>query len=135
LPGFFRRNRVFFASVFCLLLAAGLALRTSRERTRTDGLGRFFLEVIAPLAQGTSAVRRSVTGSWRGLAELARARDESRRLEAEVRRQAQQLDRLSEVELENARSASSSTSANRCTATSSPPASSGVTPPGSHARC
>jgi rod shape-determining protein MreC len=103
LLGFLRRNRILLTSAFCLLLAAGLALRTSRERTRTDGLGRVFLEMMAPLQRATSTVRQSVTASWDGVAELFRARGESRRLTAENERLARELDRLTEVELENAR--------------------------------
>ena len=101
--GFIRRNRILLASAFCLLVAAALALRTSRERTRTDGLGRVFLEVVAPLQRATTSVRRAVTGSWNNVAELFRARGESRRLAAEVQRLTADLDRLREVEFENAR--------------------------------
>lgn len=70
---------------------------------RADRLGRFFLEVMAPLEQGTSAVRRSLTGSWQSMAELLRARAENRRLGPEVERLGREVDRLAELELENAR--------------------------------
>src|SRR5262247_2679063 len=70
---------------------------------RTDGLGRAFLEIMAPFQRVTTGVRRSLAGGWEGVAELLRARDESRRLAAEAQRLAGEVDRLREVELENAR--------------------------------
>jgi rod shape-determining protein MreC len=100
---FLRRNRVLLASAFCLLVAAALVGRTSRERTRADALGRFFLEVMAPLERGTAAVRRAVAASWQDLLGLVRARDENAVLRARVRQLMQELDALAEFELENAR--------------------------------
>jgi rod shape-determining protein MreC len=100
---FLRRNRVLLTSALCLVLAAGLALQTGRAQTRADWLGRFFLEVMAPLQRSAAAVRRTVAASWRGLAELVEARTENVALRDRARRLEQELDRLSEVELENAR--------------------------------
>jgi rod shape-determining protein MreC len=100
---FLRRNRVLLASAFCLLLAAGLVLRTDRARARDDRLARFFLEVMAPLQRGASAVSGAVTGSWRGVAELVRARRENVVLRTRAQRLEQQLDRVTEIELENER--------------------------------
>jgi rod shape-determining protein MreC len=72
-------------------------------RTRDDRLARFFLEVMAPFQRGTAAVAGTITGSWRGLTELVRARRENATLRLRTRGLEQQLDRLTEVELENAR--------------------------------
>lgn len=101
--GFLRRNRVLFTSAVCLVLAAGLAVHTSRERTRTDRLGRFFLEVMAPLQRVTSAVSSAVTGSVQGVRDLLAARTENARLRGALRRATDDLGRLTELELENAR--------------------------------
>jgi rod shape-determining protein MreC len=100
---FLRRNRVLLAAALCLVLAAGLALQTGRAQTRADWLGRFFLEVMAPLQRSAAAVRRAVAASWRGVAELVGARTENVVLRERTRRLEQELDRLSELELENAR--------------------------------
>jgi rod shape-determining protein MreC len=100
---FFRRNRVLLASAFCVLLAAGLAVRTGTGRTRNDGLGRFFLEVMAPFQRSTAAVGRAVGGTWQGFVDLWRARGENVRLRERTRALTQELERLTEVELENAR--------------------------------
>jgi rod shape-determining protein MreC len=100
---FLRRNRVLLVSAFCLLLAAGLVLRTDRARARDDRLARFFLEVMAPLQRGTSAITGAVSGTWRGAAELVRARSENVTLRERTRGLEQQLDRITEIDLENAR--------------------------------
>ncbi len=101
--GFLRRNRVLVTSALCLVLGAGLAVRTSRDRTRPDGLGRFFLEVMAPLQRATSAVRTAVGGSVQGVQDLFRARTENERLRVALRRATDDLGRLTELEMENAR--------------------------------
>ena len=101
--GFLRRNRVLLTSALGLLVAAGLAVRTSREPARADGLGRFFLEVMAPLQRSTSAVRGTVTGSVQSMRELFQARDENARLRTALRRATDDLGRLTELELENTR--------------------------------
>jgi rod shape-determining protein MreC len=100
---FLRRNRVLLASALCLVLAAGLAVQTSRTPARADTLGRFFLEVMAPFQASAAAVRRTAAASWRSVAELVGAREENVVLRGRVRRLEQELDRLSEVGLENAR--------------------------------
>jgi rod shape-determining protein MreC len=100
---FLRRNRVLLTSALCLVLAAGLAVQTSRTPTRADWLGRFFLEVMAPLQRSTAAVGRTVAASWHDVAELVGARNENVALRGRVRRLEEDLDRLSEVDLENAR--------------------------------
>jgi rod shape-determining protein MreC len=100
---FIRRNRVLLTSALCLLVGAGLVMRMGRQPTRADGLGRFFLEVMAPLQRTTTSMRRIVTGTWEGLFALISARDENVALRAHVRQLTQQLDRATETELENAR--------------------------------
>ncbi len=101
--GFLRRNRVLVTSALCLVLGAGLAVRTSRDRARTDGLGRIFLEVMAPLQRTTSAVRSTLGGTVQSVRELFQARTENERLRASLRRATDDLGRLTELELENAR--------------------------------
>jgi rod shape-determining protein MreC len=98
---FIRRNRVLLTSALCLMLGAVLVVQA--RRTRSDRLGRFFLEVMAPLQRVTSSVGHAFTGSWRGLGELVRARSENEVLRERARQLHRELDRLNEVELENAR--------------------------------
>jgi rod shape-determining protein MreC len=98
---FLRRNRVLLASALCLLLGAGLVAQT--RRGRGDRLGRFFLEVMAPLQRGTAALGRAVSGRWHGVVELMHAREDNVVLRQRARRLRAEVDRLAEVELENAR--------------------------------
>ena len=100
---FIRRNRVFLTSALCLLLAAGLAVRTGRQRTRADRLGRFFLEVMAPLQRSTAAVDLAVVSAWRRAVDLVRARNENVTLRARVQQLEEAGDRQSELEIENTR--------------------------------
>jgi rod shape-determining protein MreC len=103
LLNFLRRNRVLLTSALCLLVAGGLVVRSGTERTRTDGLGRFFLWLMAPIQGGTAAVERTVSGTWQGAVELWRARRDNVVLRDDRRRLEQELDRLAEVEIENGR--------------------------------
>ena len=73
------------------------------RRGRGDRLGRFFLELMAPLQRGTAALGRAVSGRWRGVVELMHAREDNVALRQRARRLHAELDRLAEVELENAR--------------------------------
>jgi len=100
---FLRRNRVFLTSAFGLALAAILVVQTGHTPARSDRLGRFFLEVMAPLQRSVAAVERMVSGSWHGVADLLSARGENVALRARVRLLEQELDRLAEVGLENGR--------------------------------
>jgi len=100
---FIRRNRVFLTSAACLLLAAGLAFRTGRQQTRADRLGRFFLELMAPLQRSTAAVDRAVVSVWRSVIELVGARNENVVLRVRVQQLEQEMDRRSELDIENAR--------------------------------
>jgi rod shape-determining protein MreC len=100
---FLRRNRVLLTSALCLGLAAVLVVQTGRTPARSDRLGRFFLEVMAPLQRSTAAVGRTVSGAWHGIGDVLRARSENVALRARARLLEQELDRLSEVALENGR--------------------------------
>ena len=100
---FIRRNRVFLTSAACLLLAAGLAFRTGRQQTRADRLGRFFLELMAPLQRSTAAVDRAVVSAWRSVVELVGARNENVVLRVRIQQLEQEVDRRSELDIENAR--------------------------------
>ena len=90
-------------SAFCLALAAGLAEQTQQPPLRSDRLGRWMLELMAPLQASAAAVQRAVAGTWRGVGDLVRARAENVALRARARGLEERLDRLDEVELENAR--------------------------------
>src|SRR5438552_17773198 len=58
---------------------------------------------MAPLQRSTTAVGRVVSGSWRAIAELVGARAENAALREQTRQLHRELDRLAEVDLENAR--------------------------------
>lgn len=100
---FIRRNRVLLASAALLVLAAALVVQTGKAPARNDRLGRFFLELMAPLQRSTTAVGRVVSGSWRGVAELLGARSENVALREQARQLRRELDRLAEVDIENER--------------------------------
>jgi len=100
---FLRRNRAVLSSAVFLLIAGVLALRTGGERARNDPLGRFFLEVMAPLQRGSTAVGQTVVGTWRGVGELMHSRQDNEALRQQVRELEQRVARLDEAELENAR--------------------------------
>jgi len=100
---FLRRNRAFLSSALFLVLAGTLLVRTGGTRTRDDRLGRVFLELMAPLQSGTATIGRTVSGTWHGVGELFRARRDAGELAERVRELEQQLARLDETELENAR--------------------------------
>src|SRR4029077_13975276 len=73
------------------------------ERGRNDPLGRFFLEVMAPLQRASTSVTSTVSGTWHGLGDLMHSREENQTLRDRVRDLEQQVARLSETELENVR--------------------------------
>ena len=91
------------SSAVFLLIAGVLALRTGAERARSDPLGRFFLEVMAPLQRASTAVGHAVGGTWRGVGELMHSREENEALRQRVRELDQHVAQLDEAELENAR--------------------------------
>jgi len=100
---FLRRNRAILSSAIFLALAGVVALRTGMERARNDPLGRFFLEVMAPLQRGSSAVGQSISGTWRSVGDLMRSRNENEALRTRVRDLEQEVARLGEAQLENVR--------------------------------
>jgi len=100
---FLRRNRAVLSSGLFLALAGVLALRMGAERGRSDPLGWFFLEVMAPLQRASTAVTRTVSGTWHSLGDLMHSREENETLRDRVRDLEQQVVRLNEAELENAR--------------------------------
>ena len=100
---FIRRNRVLLASAALLVVAAALVVQTGRAPVRNDRLGRFFLELMAPLQRSVAAVGRAVSGSWRAMSELVQARGQNAALREHTRQLERELDRLAEVDLENAR--------------------------------
>ena len=100
---FIRRNRVLLASAALLVVAAALVVQNGRTPARNDHLGRFFLEVMAPLQRSATAVENAITGSWRGVGDLVHARSENAALREQARQLHRELDRLAEVDLENAR--------------------------------
>jgi rod shape-determining protein MreC len=94
---------VLLAWALCLGVAAALVVQSGRGTARGDRLGRFLLEVMAPFQRGATGAVGTIAGSWRGAAELFRARTDNAALRDRARRLEQELDRLSEVELENER--------------------------------
>jgi rod shape-determining protein MreC len=99
---FLRRNRVLFASAGFCLLATGLVLSASPS-TRDDRLGRFFLELMAPLQGAVAAIRNTVSGAWNSVAGVLDARDQNVVLRGRVDELERDLARLAEVDLENVR--------------------------------
>jgi len=100
---YIRRNGVLLTVALCLAVGAALVVRGGRAPGRADPLGQVFLELMAPLQRTASAVGRVVSGSWRGVADLLQARGENALLRERAQRLEQDLGRLAEVELENAR--------------------------------
>jgi len=100
---YIRRNGVLLTVALCLVVGAALVVRSGRVPGRADPLGRAFLELMAPLERAASALGRGVSGSWHGVADLVNARGENAVLRERAQRLERELDRLSEMELENAR--------------------------------
>jgi rod shape-determining protein MreC len=102
---FLRRNRLLATAALFLVVAAALVVRTGTtpSRWRDDGLGRLFLEVMAPLQRVGMATGRSVADAWQGAAGLWGARQEAETLRARVVELERDTARLADAELENAR--------------------------------
>ncbi len=100
---FLRRNRVLVATVILLAVGTILVAGGAGQRLREDRLGRFFLEVLAPLQQAVTAITDVVQDGWEGIAGVVTARREVLRLAARVRELERQIARLPELELENER--------------------------------
>lgn len=90
-------------AALCLGVGAALVLQAGRTPGRGDGLGRAFLELMAPFQRGASGIGRTVSGSWHGVVDMVHARGENVTLRERTQRLERELDRLSEVDLENAR--------------------------------
>jgi rod shape-determining protein MreC len=100
---FLRRNRLLTTAAIFLLLAAALIVRSGGSQLRDDRVGRLLLEALAPVQRITTRTSRALVNAWEGLAGLWRARVEADALRARVQELDQQVARLGEVELENAR--------------------------------
>src|SRR4051794_2422904 len=98
---FLRRNRVLLASALFLILAAGLVLGGAGGRTRSDSLGRIFLEIMAPLLRVGAVVSHTLGGVWDSGAALLRAHDDADTLRTRVRELEEATAQLAEAEQEN----------------------------------
>ena len=100
---FLRRNRLLATAALFLMVAAALIVRTSASRLRDDRLGWLFLEVMAPLQRGATAVSRAVASLRGGAVDLWQAREEVEALRARVRDLERDTANLAETQLENDR--------------------------------
>jgi rod shape-determining protein MreC len=100
---FIRRNRVLVASLCCLAFAAVLVASTATGRGRTDRLGGFVLDLMAPLQRLGSTVTGSVADVWRDAAAIFRRRAELDWLYERIATLEERTVRLEEAEQENQR--------------------------------
>jgi rod shape-determining protein MreC len=100
---FLRRNRLLATAALFLMVAAALIVRTSASVLRDDRLGWLFLELMAPLQRGATAVSRAVADVRAGAVDLWRARQEVEGLRARVRDLERDTANLAETQLENDR--------------------------------
>jgi len=100
---FLRRNRLLATAALFLMVAAALIVRTSASRLRDDRLGWLFLELMAPLQRGATAVSRAVASLRAGAVDLWQAREEVEALRARVRDLERDTANLAETQLENDR--------------------------------
>jgi rod shape-determining protein MreC len=100
---FFRRNRVLFASLACLGLAAVLIASTATGRGRTDRVGGVLLDVMAPLQRGGAFVQRGLSSLWQDAAGIFRRRAEFDRLESRIDQLEEQVVQMDELTHENER--------------------------------
>jgi len=100
---FFRRTRAAFVTALLLLAAAVLVIRSSAEHTRSDRLGRVFLELMSPLQRTASSVGLWVAHARQGVVDLLHAREQVAVLRSQVEALTAETARLTEVELENER--------------------------------
>jgi rod shape-determining protein MreC len=100
---YIRRNGVVLTVALCLVVGAALVVRSGGVPGRADPLGRAFLELVAPLQRLAAGLGGAVSGSWHGVADMLHAQGENAVLRERVQRLERDLDRLSEMELENAR--------------------------------
>ena len=100
---FLRRNRLLTTAAIFLLLAAALIVRSGGSQLRDDRFGRLLLEALAPAQRIATRTTGALASAWEGLEGLWRARLEADALRGRVQDLDQQVARLGEVELENAR--------------------------------
>jgi len=100
---FLRRNRLLTTAAIFLLLAAALIVRSGGSQLRDDRFGRLLLETLAPVQRIATRTTGALANAWEGLGGLWRARLEADALRGRVQDLDQQVARLGEVELENAR--------------------------------
>jgi len=100
---FLRRNRLLTTAAIFLLLAAALIVRSGGSQLRDDRFGRLLLETLAPVQRIATRTTGALANAWEGLEGLWRARLEADALRGRVQDLDQQVARLGEVELENAR--------------------------------
>jgi rod shape-determining protein MreC len=100
---FLRRNRVLVAALAAFGLAAVLIASTATRQGRTDAVGRFLLDLMAPLQRVGAVVSRGMAGAWTGATTLFRRRAEVDALQRHLVTLAARSVRLDEVEQENAR--------------------------------
>src|SRR5262249_6238023 len=81
---FLRRNRLLATAALFLVLATALIVRPSASRLRDDRIGRFFLEVMAPLQRAGSLASRGVVTAWKSTVGLWGARQEADALRTRV---------------------------------------------------
>lgn len=100
---FLRRNRLLIGMAVCLLLSGGLVLTSAGPNGRDDRLGRFLVDVVAPLQHGATMVADTVGGLWQGITGVFRLRDQVKALRVELSERNRDLRHLREIELENER--------------------------------
>jgi rod shape-determining protein MreC len=100
---FFRRTRAVFVTALLLLGGAILVLRGTAQHGRDDALGRFFMELMAPLQRSTAVVGTWISRGTRQVTDLLHARDEAGVLRARVETLSAENARLTEATLENER--------------------------------
>jgi rod shape-determining protein MreC len=101
--GFVRRHRVLMATAVLVLAATALVVQSRQNAVPEYRLGRWMLEAMAPLQRVVTFVAGSLSGTWRGVEGLFRARDEVAALRGRVQELERDATQLDELELENAR--------------------------------
>lgn len=101
--GFVRRHRVLMATTVLVLVATALVVQSRQSAYPQDRLGRWLLEAMAPLQRAVSFVAGSLSGTWRGVEGLFRARDEVATMRGRLQELERNATKLDELALENAR--------------------------------
>jgi len=100
---FLRRNRVLVAALAAFGLAAVLIASTATRQGRTDAMGRFLLDLMAPFQRVGAVASRGIAGAWTSATTLFRRRAEVEALQRHLVTLAARSVRLDEVEQENVR--------------------------------